>query len=89
MCCTTRVLKSIITSVEPSTPTVLRWARLAQGWETGPWWWGWSLDTGGGMYAGTNGPGDKWEGELMGGQSWVRRQLMDDLVRWMDCNRFG
>lgn len=25
-------MKSIITSVEPSTPTVLRWARLAQGW---------------------------------------------------------
>ena len=24
-------MKSIITSVEPSTPTVLRWARLAQG----------------------------------------------------------
>lgn len=24
-------MKGIVTSVEPSTPTVLRWARLAQG----------------------------------------------------------
>lgn len=29
---------------------------------------GWSLDTGGGICAGTNGPGDKWEGER-----WVGR----------------